>query len=410
MFRRCIPSVLAAASCLAWWWLASGLAVHKKPWFDVYSPAAFWVGVLLTLVALLTATSLLSRRALHVSILGVLLFAATLILLEIAGQIGVVSYPKIFGTDPRELLGASQESSLDIRGITYPDIAFDFMSDPPGVPFHFVTDRRGFRNGRDAHDADIYLLGDSFLVAGLLPIDATSAQELERRSGRRVMNIALVDLCVQEERDLFLKQDLPLSGRLVVHFVFEGNDLKGSARYRSGSRRSVEAAPEFPETTLLHHVLERIRRASCVRNREMERRSGFLRGERILFRWLGRDMLPYSSEIPYALEAISELQKHVLSAGGRYSVVFIPSKLRVMGDLCTISEDSRLSNPATQLPRLPEELKRHCGEKSIPFIDLTMALRSETLQGRLPYGALDSHWSEHGHRVAAEVIAETLNH
>ena len=45
----------------------------------------------------------------------------------------------------------------------------------------------------------------------------------------------------------------------------------------------------------------------------------------------------------------------------------------------------------------------------IGFLDLTPYLQDGVKQGVLPYYPDDSHWSEEGHRIAAQAIHEYLS-
>jgi hypothetical protein len=57
----------------------------------------------------------------------------------------------------------------------------------------------------------------------------------------------------------------------------------------------------------------------------------------------------------------------------------------------------------------PTEIRRRVAAwalaADVPLLDLTPAFREATRAGRVTNFALDSHWNETGHAVAAEAIA-----
>ena len=63
-----------------------------------------------------------------------------------------------------------------------------------------------------------------------------------------------------------------------------------------------------------------------------------------------------------------------------------------------LTEDSDFQN----------HLAKWCNEKTVPFIDLTDTFRKATDKNPLNY-RLDSHWTEKGHELAAEVLFGKLN-
>jgi hypothetical protein len=168
-------------------------------------------------------------------------------LLELIGLLGFVSYPERFGRKTGPTLGDDRIVHADVRGVSYHDTAasWGLLSQP--VPFHFKTDRRGFRNRHDRARADLYLLGDSIIVAGLISIEKTVTARLERLLGRSAMSVALNGVSPQEEIELFREADLAVENSLVLHFLFEGNDLLDSASHR---KRSQEVEAPITESIL----------------------------------------------------------------------------------------------------------------------------------------------------------------
>ena len=162
----------------------------------------------------------------------------------------------------------------------------------------YRTNGHGFRNAIDRASADVYLLGDSILVAGFVPEDETLTSRLERRIGRSVMNISLVGLGVQEERDLMRRELLPLENRVVIQCVFEGNDLLDSARYRRNQSGSATAVSPL-KRTLTNSALVALQRLSdrVYRRRRQNARTGWLGDELYSFMWTERSFRGFESEL-----------------------------------------------------------------------------------------------------------------
>src|SRR5262249_34727263 len=131
--------------------------------------------------------------------------------------------------------GAPAAPTLDVRGTTFEDTALAWGLPAAPIAFRFQTDRRGYRNALDREGGDVYLLGDSCLVAALLPFEETLCGRLEAALARPVVHLALIGIGVYQEAALRDADDVPLEGRLVLHFVFEGNDQADSAKYRAAA-------------------------------------------------------------------------------------------------------------------------------------------------------------------------------
>ncbi len=102
------------------------------------------------------------------------------------------------------------------------------------------------------------------------------------------------------------------------------------------------------------------------------------------------------------------LQKLKPLNGGRYLVVFIPSKLRVVGPFCRWPERSALTEYESHLSPFRDFVIKRCKETSIALLDLTDGLIRSARAGNVPWYPGDSHWNERGHEVAAEMLAEWI--
>jgi hypothetical protein len=321
-----------------------------------------------------------------------------LLLLEGIGLTGLVAYGELF--HPKgAALGKEALPHLDVRGETFQDLALRWRRPSEPIEFHYRTDRRGYRNMEDRAEADIYLLGDSILVAGLLPLEDTVTGLLERKLGASVMNISLIGVGPPEERDMLLEAKLPLENRLVLHWVFEGNDLLDSGEaLGDGAAAGGRFRRTFTFNLLL--LLQRFTDAP-----DPSRNTGWIGEHEYLFSWLESSHRGLLDRLSNIEDALADTRRHVVASGGRHAVVYVPAKIRVLGPLCRWPDGSPLADLPAQLNPMREPFLKWCGDEGIPVLDLTQALRRSADSGQIPWFWGDTHPNEIGHRVMAEETA-----
>lgn len=353
----------------------------------------------------LSASCFLAARPRRLALLrfwlATTLCVAGLALAEVLGFLGIVDYDRVFGTH-YDALGARAVPNLDLRGETFYDLsrAWRYPSEP--VPFHYKTDRYGYRNHIDRESTDIVLLGDSILVAGLLPFEETVTARLEQKLGRSCMSIALIDMSPQEEAIHFRDARLPMRDRLLLHFVFEGNDLLDSADFRANG--GAETETPWSQRTLSYLALLALQRSTTSRRPAEHSKIGTIGGERYLFPWTRQSFEGLEGEVTPILDCILGLRDEVAASGGAYGVVLVPSKIRVLGPLCAWPPESSLHDWESHMSPFPAELIRRCAATGIPVLDLTEPLSAAAHAGRIPYFALDSHPNSAGHEIMADAI------
>jgi hypothetical protein len=89
----------------------------------------------------------------------------------------------------------------------------------------FTTDSRGFRNRREMEQADIVLIGDSYIEGHYVSDEQTCAEVLDRLTGLSVANLGVAGYGSLQELEVLQHYALSLNPRLVAWFFFEGNDL-----------------------------------------------------------------------------------------------------------------------------------------------------------------------------------------
>lgn len=362
--------------------------------------AGLWLGLVLLAGAR-------SRAAARRLVEGTAIAALTLAWIELFGQVGLVDYRRLAGGAGAPVLGSQAVPNQDVRGTTFEDTALAWGLPAAPVPFQFRTDRRGYRNGVDREGGDVYLLGDSCLVAALLPFEATLCSRLEQTLARPVVNLALIGIGVQQERDLLRAAGVPLKGRLVLHFVYEGNDLVDSEKYRALAAGEAPAVARV-ETTFTWNALLRLQRALQPVDPIAQRRCGTIGGTTYTFLWTGEQMRGKDAELAPILTALDETCRLVEAAGGRYAVVAIPDKLRILGPFCAWPAGSELADWKSHCSPLLQAVAQWAEERRVPELDLTDALQRAAAAGRIPWWPGDTHWNAAGHEAAGQAVAAFL--
>ena len=361
-------------------------------------------GIWLT-VAALAAT--VSRKALWRMLATTISAALTILLIEVVALTGIIDIARVLRGKEMNPYGIERPVHIDVSGETYQDIWMRWGIDSQPIPFQFKTDARGFRNEEDRDAADIYLLGDSFLVAGLVPFEQTITHLLEAATRRPLMNISLIALSVQNERDLLTELKLPMQRRLVIHFVFEGNDLADSAAYRTTGSSVGRRVPALTrrDRSPTYQFLMALQRGTQAVDPAFSKQTGIIGDETYGFVYVGPHVGEHDEEIPHVLAALDDTRRYVEERGGIYAVVVIPEKFRVLGPLCRWPEGSDLADEQRNLSPLLPAVVHWGAERGVATLDLTASLQESARAGRIPWFPGDTHWNEHGHAAAADAFA-----
>src|SRR5262249_21226032 len=143
----------------------------------------------------------------------------------------------------------------------------------------------------DREEADLYLLGDSLLVAGLLPFEQTLAARLETSLRRPVMNLALIAKGPEDEREMLAKALVPMKGHTLLHFIFDGNDLADSAEYVARRARGGGAPPvPLAKRTLLFQLIMKGQRLTSPVSPLAARQTCHVGDELATFNWTAATM------------------------------------------------------------------------------------------------------------------------
>lgn len=278
----------------------------------------------------------------------------------------------------------------------------------PDAPWHDVNvsyDRNGFRNDTDLEEADVVVIGDSFVEGAIVPAERTLSKRLAVLLRGISANLGQAAYGPQQELVVLQRFAKPLKPRLVLWCVFGGNDLLDVTLYEQAREAAtpVHLLGPVSQRSLTRNALlglSRLTMTDAGPKRKARAQRGTLLGEHV---WFGRNTEPWSDhEWQVLTEALRDA--HAQSAPmGRFVVVYVPRKFTVYGDLVT---DKGATLQTWTRTSLPAALGTWCQETHIRFCDLTPALRRATLEGVQTYYPDDTHWNADGHRVAAETIAE----
>jgi hypothetical protein len=270
-------------------------------------------------------------------------------------------------------------------------------------PYDISTDRFGLRNAETREDPDIVCVGDSMLYAGFVSTEDLLTERLGDLLGATVLNVSEPGLSPEEEMNRFTMTGISIEDRMFLHFIFEGNDLVGSAAFAN------ESAWAWPDSGVLKYIL---RKLHAPRRGLAETRMG---------RFPGRQSTPdvyfyYDAEtIDGSIDHLEDLadflarcRQRFSDAGSEYIVVFVPMKLSVMGPYCQWPEGNRLSEPHFWSSRFRTELGPLCEARSVPFFDLTADLQIAAEAGEVVYFPDDTHLNARGHEIMAESLARYL--
>lgn len=326
--------------------------------------------------------------------------------LEILGASGLVDWKRLFNPpiDQLEALGAKRVPNLDVRGTTFQDTAKIWSLPTNPMPFHYRTDRYGFRNHLDRVTTDLIIVGDSIVVGALVPAEKTVNAVLERLSGKTVMQAALIGLAPQEQHQAFWEARLDVRGRHIVQFVFEGNDLLDSYILRTKNAKTIPRPNG--RSTLVYEIWRKLLAATSPRGGTHGLRVCTIGGQLYTFLWGRQSFQGLEGEIPIVLAALEQFASRIRSAGGRYSVVFVPTKLHVLAELCTFPESGEIKDPAHFIGSLRNEISAWSKRSGIALLDLTPPLIKGAREGRIPWFWGDSHWNEVGHEIAAQALSQ----
>jgi hypothetical protein len=302
----------------------------------------------------------------------------------------------------------------------------DQLPDPNRRWLTFQTDGDGFRNSQDLTQADLVFIGDSFTEAGNVLEDESFVSRTAAALELKARNLGMAGYMPPAELVVLKRYGLTCRPRVVVWQIYEGNDLPESARYMDWRAagfppRSQQGTSRWEQWSitfaLFRHLVPHKRdwfagMFPLADGRPCEIRFGSTPSV---------DWIPVINDrqlehpgwkpIVVALESGARRLRQLEIA---LVVVFVPTKITVMGDFTSFDDWSRERLPPRL--RVPEslsmatQLQAVCERLDVVYVDTTDALRARAAAGELVYYPSDIHFSPHGHEVAGQEIVDAIRH
>jgi hypothetical protein len=405
------------ATLVFYWWTDADVAPNG------HMLAGLLISYLLFWGLIFWWSDLSRRRKVRVFLLSSGSIAFTVGLFELGVLVRAIDFRLVLGSVPLVNPLAHPGNQLDptLLHIERPHNRFIWQ----GV--EYLYDQHGLRNESDLRDADIIVVGDSFVEGMAVSAGELLTSRMSERLGRTVANVGQSYYGPQQELELLRRIGLGFHPKTCVWVFFEGNDLDDIFRYKK-TREDWErlsqqlhsfAERSFTKNSLLaaRRLLDKLRRnigqvpPSTDRGKDLSGVFVQASGERtrLTFWYRGHRLsgadLRSLEELRTILGQANELCR---THGIRFLVVFAPTKFRVYHSVTEFEADAQPGYwVINDLPeRVRAILRDHVNGSE--YLDLTSPLTDAAERGLLVYQTWDSHWTGEGHRIAADAIAAVL--
>ena len=278
-------------------------------------------------------------------------------------------------------------------------------------------DEYGFRNSSTPDEADLVVIGDSYIEGYLTSEANLITTVLSALRTKPVINLGHSGYGPQQELLVLQRFGLPLKPKTIVWAFFEGNDFAEAEYYDKvvPSHSQSDFWQDFWFRSLTRNVAATMLRPAraCVPNETIHAsQAEFIDAENVretVFFAPSELETPSDRTFHQVAATIAEAARLCRASNIRLVVAFIPEKFRVYHDLPNVSLVTETSR-RWRVSDIPDRMRRLLREldSSIEYIDLTPALKVASLNGQATYLPDDTHWTDHGNRVAAETIYRAL--
>jgi hypothetical protein len=293
-------------------------------------------------------------------------------------------------------------------------------------PLVFTYDKWGYRNTVDLKQADVALIGDSYVEGWYVSDTETTAQRLQTRLSRPVVNLGVAGYGTKQEL-LVLKMDaIRFNPRVVIFFFFEGNDLYDDNRFEnsllSDTSNLMEKKPSpqelawtqgWQQRSFTYNLLRRLRRLSHLVLQSNAPYFGYFavsgQDERTVY-FADYAAVPWddwvASRWEKARDTLAQVARFSHAKGIHVLFAFVPIKFRVYHPFVTFPPDS--SCGTWNVWPIAELFIEFCQSTGVPCLNLTELFQENVRDGGMPYSAIDSHWSPEGHDLVANQLVTEL--
>jgi lysophospholipase L1-like esterase len=379
------------------------------------------------------------RMTLIRSLATTLTIAALLACLELPAALKLVHWRLLFeqlsGEENRYAWSYQHDRELGFRrrpGDTwsgYPPSDIESGANmPPTIQrrITFTYDSRGYRNLTEQRQADIVMVGDSYIEGWYVSDNETAASLLQQSLQRPVANLGVAGYGSLQGAIVVQRESPPLKPRVVVWSFFEGNDLYDDEEFenarlapavdnagQNGHAEGFARGQGWKQRSFTGNALRRIRRWAepLFPNRApwfgQLSRPGL---ERQTVYFADYAAVPWSDWIEGRWQrtkaAFEEAAAYAQAHDTKLIIMYVPVKYRVYHPFVEFAPDSP-ANDWTLWP-LPGLFEEFCSDTGLDCIDLTEMFQAAVRRGEMPYAASDTHWGATGHRLVAERLEREL--
>jgi hypothetical protein len=316
--------------------------------------------------------------------------------------------------------------------------------DWPDHTFHYTirADDHGFINNATpwADQYDIVITGDSFTM----PYAPVSwVDRLREKTGMSALNLGICGWGPLSEAEAVRMYGLDKNPRWVVMLYFEGNDLFNAGQYRDRWEAGVDwrtyelQQVDRLDRLIVPHVLDywhnelaaalglaedtTVCRFPMTVTTNVNRFDTIFALENISQLSQSRRQIVNSEEWALVTQAILDLRAEVKAQGGRFLLVYVPSKERLywrnLWDEQDIAHFLDLTTPLRSYAEFNahvddqmELVQAFARKNNVEFLNLTGQFWERTiLHGDVLYNFADGHWNADGNELAAQIIATYIN-
>ena len=311
----------------------------------------------------------------------------------------------------------------------------------------FRKDENGLPNPTERSQADVLLVGDSFVLAAGVLFPPGFQAKVQDRTKLSVHNLGIPGIGPQREEFMLNTLGLQLRPRAVIWFFFGGNDIDEALRLeetqKKGVRNYAQLFPGFvyPKSYLVDLIKEIALKSSRAQfaKKKMNALPPFLfntttQAKPIWFSplYLRNSSYPRSYwEAHPGLEPTQKILARTSAAlkdqGIRMLLVYVPSKPQIylsyvernallLHQMASFGLDAPLSRAPDGLwesslencDSLEQVLATFAEREGIDYLSLSSHFREAARAGSLCFLSADTHWNDVGQDIAVEPAVDWL--
>lgn len=280
-----------------------------------------------------------------------------------------------------------------------------------GIAEIINTDNYGFRNfGKDYTNTNLYFIGDSFTWGQGVSRERTFYGLIESTLKQPVITLGVPAYGFEQYEVLFQDWVAKYQPKTVVLSVF-ANDLHTLNRQEDFNEFLGRMAWHWYKNTISYRLFSQIRSPVFMKRATNGIHMATIRSfasQPDVTGGIGADIDYLTSnthlEVEAALSRIIDLtQKNQI----KFFLFLLPSK-----ESTYIQEYTKLFKDKVKYVQIEEAgYERLCNladSRGVPCVDLTQVFRQHSQNEPILYFDVDSHWSVAGHKLASQLILDTL--